>query len=128
MKPPSANRRRARLAVPVVVGKCCKHTAACFILYCVPAIKGWSAAHDSTHIFGLNFYVLLTVHPLYNLFQIQLARCTLLLSIFISTLPTCFGQPHAHHQENLLYICDTSIFHCVLVAIWSADQTATHTE
>jgi len=30
---------------------------------------------------------------------------------------TCFGQLCAHHQENLLYLCDTGI-----------DQTATHTE
>jgi len=34
----------------------------------------------------------------------------------------------AHHQKNLLYLCDTGIFHCVRVAVWSADQTATHTE
>ena len=43
---------------------------------------------------------------------------------------TCFGQLCAHHQENLLYLCDTGIFHSVWVVVWSAaaDQTATHTE
>ena len=40
----------------------------------------------------------------------------------------CFGQLCAHHQENLLYLCDTLIFHSVWVAVRSADQTATHTE
>jgi len=42
---------------------------------------------------------------------------------------TCFEQLRAHHQEILLYLCDTGIFHCVWVAVWSAaaDQTATHT-
>jgi len=33
----------------------------------------------------LVFYVLLTMHPLYNLFQMKPSRCTLLLGIFIST-------------------------------------------
>ena len=32
---------------------------------------------------------------------------------------TCFGQLCAHHQENLLYLCETRIFHCVWVAVWS---------
>jgi hypothetical protein len=26
----------------------------------------------------------------------------------------------AHHLENLLYLCDTGIFHSVWVAVWSA--------
>ena len=26
-----------------------------------------------------------------------------------------------------MYLCDTGIFHSVWVAVWSADQTATHT-
>ena len=33
---------------------------------------------------------------------------------------TCFGQLCAHHQDNLLYLCYTGIFHCVWVAVWSA--------
>jgi len=41
---------------------------------------------------------------------------------------TCFGQPCAHRQESLLYLCGTGIFHSVRVAVWSADQIATHTE
>ena len=41
---------------------------------------------------------------------------------------TCFGQLCAHHQENLLYLCDAGIFHSVWVTVWSADQTVTHTE
>ena len=41
---------------------------------------------------------------------------------------TCFGQLCAHHQESLLNLCNTGIFHSVWVAVWSADQTATHTE
>jgi len=36
---------------------------------------------------------------------------------------TCFGQLCAHHQQNLLYLCDTGIFHSVWVAVWSADQS-----
>jgi len=35
---------------------------------------------------------------------------------------TCFWQLCAHHQENLLYLCDTGIFHSVWVAVWSTDQ------
>jgi len=35
---------------------------------------------------------------------------------------TCFGQLCAHHQENLLYLRDTGIFHSVWVAVWSAEQ------
>ena len=35
---------------------------------------------------------------------------------------TCFGQLCDHHQENLLYLCDTGIFHSVWVAVWWADQ------
>ena len=38
----------------------------------------------------------------------------------------CFGQLCAHYQEKILYLCDTDIFHSVWVAVWSADQTATH--
>jgi hypothetical protein len=30
-----------------------------------------------------------------------------------------FGQLCAHHQEKLLYLCDTGIFHSVWVAVWS---------
>jgi len=26
---------------------------------------------------------------------------------------TCFGQLCSHHQKNLLYLCDTGIFHYV---------------
>ena len=33
---------------------------------------------------------------------------------------TCFGQLCAHHQQKLLYLCDTGIFHSVWVAVWSA--------
>jgi len=35
---------------------------------------------------------------------------------------TCFGQLCAHHQKNLLYLCDTGIFHSVWATVWSADQ------
>jgi len=38
---------------------------------------------------------------------------------------TCFGQLCAHHQENLLYLCDTGIFHSVWVAVWSAGWDGT---
>jgi hypothetical protein len=31
---------------------------------------------------------------------------------------TCFGQLCAHHQENLLYLCDTGIF----LFVWVATQ------
>jgi len=38
---------------------------------------------------------------------------------------TCFGQLCAHHQENLLYLCVTGIFHSVWVAVWSAGWEGT---
>ena len=62
---------------------------------------------------------------LYNLFQMKPTRCTLLLHIFISTSLHVSGNYGAHHQENLLYPCDTGIFHSVWVAVWSAgwDET-----
>jgi len=59
--------------------------------------------------------ILCFVHhaSLYNLFQMKPTRCIPLLSIFISTSLTCFGQ-----------LC------ALWVAVWSAaaDQTATHAE
>ena len=67
---------------------------------------------------------------LYNPFHMKPTRCTVHRSIFISTYLHVWGQLCAHHQENLLYLCDNGIFHSVWVAVWSAaaDQTATHTE
>ena len=68
---------------------------------------------------------------LYNRFQMKPTRCTLLLSSYIYfNISTCFEQLCAHHQESLLYLCNTGIFLSVCVAVWSAaaDQTATHTE
>ena len=101
----------------------------------------------------------MTAHPCIIFLQMKPTRCTLLLSIFISTslhvsgnyvpvirktyctyatlvfftlygwlsglyfnFSTCFGQLRAHHQENLLYLCDTGIFHSVWVAFWSVLQ------
>jgi len=37
-----------------------KITTAYFLLYCMPVIQGQSAAHDSTHIIGLDIYVIQT--------------------------------------------------------------------
>ena len=70
-------------------------------------------------------WVSITSASLYNLFQMKPTRCTLLLSIFISTSLHVLGQICAHHQENLLYLCDTGIFHYVWVAVWSTgwDET-----
>jgi len=46
------------------------------------------------------------------------------ISYYISfSFSTCFGQLCAHHQENLLYLYDTGIFHSVWVALWSGQQT-----
>jgi len=42
--------------------------------------------------------------------------------VCLFTFSTCFGQLCSHHQENLLYLCDTGIFHSVWAAVWSADQ------
>jgi len=39
---------------------------------------------------------------------------------------TCSWQLCARHQENLLYLCDTGIFHCVWVAVWSAGWDKSH--
>ena len=38
---------------------------------------------------------------------------------------TCFGQLCAHYHENLLYLCDTGIFHSVWVAVWSHSNQQT---
>ena len=65
-------------------------------------------------------YIYIYIYTFIYLFQMKPTRCTLLLRIFILNLSTCFGQLCAHHQENLLYLCDTGIFHCVWVAVWSA--------
>ena len=35
---------------------------------------------------------------------------------------TCFGQLCAHHQDSLLYLCDTGIFHSVWAAAWSTSH------
>ena len=60
-------------------------------------------------------------------FVIGLQFC--LVCLFL--LSTCFGQPCAHHQEKVLYLCDTGICHSVWVAsvllvgvkLQPADQT-----
>ena len=51
-----------------------------------------------------------------SILQINPTRYTILLSVFISLLFTCFRQSCAHHQEKLLYLCDTGICHSVWVA------------
>jgi len=53
-------------------------------------------------------------------FKMKPTRCTLLLSIFISTSVHVSGKYVPHHQENFLYLCDTGIFHSVWEAVWSA--------
>ena len=62
----------------------------------------------------------------------QPISCALLLSIFISNFCTCFRQLCDHHQDNLLYLCDTGIYKlCMggcLVSSQPTDQTATHPE
>jgi len=51
---------------------------------------------------------------LYNLFQMKPTY------YIYFNFCTCFGQLCAHHQKNLLYLCDTGIFRSVWVAVWSA--------
>ena len=46
--------------------------------------------------------------------QIQLAAQFCLVYLFLFS--TRFGQPCTHHQEKLLYLCDTGICHSVWVA------------
>jgi hypothetical protein len=46
--------------------------------------------------------------------QIQLDAQFCLVYLFLFS--TCFGQPCAHHQEKLLYLCDTGICHALWVA------------
>ena len=41
----------------------------------------------------------------------------------VSRWPVAGLSECAHRQENLLYLCDTGIFHSVWVAVWSADLT-----
>jgi len=52
-----------------------------------------------------------------DLILMKPTRCTLLLSTFTSTSLRISGQLCAHHQENLLYLCDTGVFHSVWVAV-----------
>ena len=54
-------------------------------------------------------------------------RYTLLLSIFISTYLHVSGNYVPIIRRTYCYLCDTGILHSVWVAVWSADQTATHT-
>ena len=58
----------------------------------------------------------------FTLFQMKPARGTLFLSVvrIYFNFSTCFGQLCAHHPENLLYLCDTGIFHSVWLAVWSS--------
>ena len=35
--------------------------------------------------------------------------------VYLFFFSTCFGQPCAHHQEKLLYLCDNGICHSVWV-------------
>jgi len=58
-------------------------------------------------------------------FQMKPTWCTLRLGIFISTSLHVSGNYVPNHQENLLYLSDTGVFHPVWVAVWSTDQTAT---
>ena len=69
-------------------------------------------------------YVLLTVHPCIIFFKWIQAGAHYFVD-YLFRLSTCFGQLCAHHQENLLYLCDTGIFHSVWVAVWSASSINT---
>ena len=42
--------------------------------------------------------------------------------IYLFKICICFGQLCVHHQENLLYLCNTGIFHSLWVAVWSAEK------
>ena len=81
----------------------------------------WSIPNRTEVNLDVIFYVLLTVHPCIIFFKrSQLGAHYYLVYVF--HLSTCFGQLCAHQQENLLYLCDTGIFHSVWVAVWSADM------
>ena len=54
-------------------------------------------------------------------------RCTLLLSIFISTSLHVSGNYVPIIRRTFCIYANTGIFHSVWVAVWSADQTATQT-
>ena len=54
-----------------------------------------------------------TVHPCIIFIKwSQLDPHYFLVYIYFN-FSTCFGQMCAHHQESLLYLCDTGIFHSV---------------
>ena len=57
-------------------------------------------------------------------FQMKPARRTLLLNICILASVRVSGNC-VHHQQNLLYLCDTGIFHSVWVNLWSAGWNET---
>ena len=78
------------------------------------------------------FYVLLTMHP-GIIFVNKPTWCTVFL-IYLFLFSTCFGQLHAHHQENQLYQCDTWYMslcvddHLVCRSFWPAYQMVIYTE
>ena len=63
---------------------------------------------------------------LYSLFQMKPTRCTLLLSIFISTSLHVSGN-YVPIVRRIYCICATLVFFTVWVAVWSPDQTGTRT-
>ena len=70
-----------------------------------------------------SFLMFFDLIPLYNLFQMKPTWCTLLLSIFISI--------SLHVSDNYVPIIRRTYFiyaTLVWLAVWSADQTANHTE
>jgi len=51
-------------------------------------------------------------------FSLCMGGCLVVWYIYFN-FSTCFGQLCAHHQGNLLYLCDTGIFRSLWVAVWS---------
>ena len=75
----------------------------------------------------IHFLCFVDLHSCIFLFKWSQLGAHYFLVIYFN-FSTCVRELCAHHQENLLYLCDTGIFHSVWVAVSSADQTATHTE
>jgi len=63
---------------------------------------------------------------LYNLFQMKPTGCTLLLSIFISTSLHVSGNCVPIIRRTYCIYATLVLFHSVWVAVWPAEQAATH--
>ena len=90
-------------------------------------IDGEKVARSASLVTSRGFLYFVNRAFLYKLFQMKSLGVYYFL-VYLFQLFYMFRATCAHHQENLLYLCDIGIFHSVWVDVWSADQAATHTQ